>query len=108
MIGCINNGGGGGRLPTEPTKWLFSRPELSWPELPGVAHSLVKDEAGLVSLGTVIRLLLDEGDFVSLFMVLGDLMLLLLLLLLFAAVVSFDCACCCRHLALLFLNQTCK
>ena len=85
---------------TAGPKWELSRPALL-----GVAHSLVKLEAGLVSLGTVTFLL--EGDLASVLILLlfvllpvVDVVVLLLLLL------SFDCACCCRHLALRFLNQT--
>ena len=87
---------------TAGPKWELSRPALL-----GVAHSLVKLEAGLVSLGTVTFLL--EGDLASVLILLlfvllpvVDVVVLLLLLLLLA----FDCACCCRHLALRFLNQT--
>ena len=88
---------------TAGPKWAA----LSRPALLGVAHSLVKLEAGLVSLGTVTFLL--EGDLASVLILLlfvllpvVDVVVLLLLLLL----LSFDCACCCRHLALRFLNQT--
>ena len=87
---------------TAGPKWALSRPALL-----GVAHSLVKLEAGLVSLGTVTFLLGAEGDLASVLILLlfvllpvVDVVVLLLLLL------SFDCACCCRHLALRFLNQT--
>ena len=103
LIGCINNGGGGGNAEL----WLRLLGTLSRPALPGVAHSLpVKLEAGLVSLGTAVMLLLFLllGDFVSVLILV--LLLLLLALELFAE--SFAWETCCRHLALRFLNQTWK
>lgn len=75
------------------------------PPLDGVAAlSLVSDDAGLVSLGRAVVVLPAD---LLLFLAAAAAAGLLLFVLLFDEA-SLDCACCCRHLALLFLNQTCN
>lgn len=96
-LGCIISGGGGGKcdMPPRCVASIFGV----------VVLSLVRLEAGLVSLGNVVFDRPPPPTGFDLFVI--DLLLLPLMLLLLDKFESLACDACCRHFARRFLNQTC-